>query len=174
MPSFTNGWVNVAHMCRKTLEARPLSHLNPYGCLLLYFHKSTKCERGERCGRSRRGGRAHGPSQCCRAHFWAGIERSDKGQGGHSNQTPSPQAAISINHAHKALQHRVCDARWEGVAGGRHTTLVIACPTYILSKSWLSHGSLSIPPPTRTSRPPTHVSLLTDQCQGLGQVGTNI
>jgi hypothetical protein len=162
MPIFTNGWVNVT--CRKTLEARPLSHPNPLCCLLLILPQKYRIWAQGRgvWTRVARGGSCE-PSQCCRAWFWAGDERSYEGEEGNSNQTPSPQAAISINHAHHA-----CSSMWRSLKrrdwGEAYHPLVIARPTYILKSPDLAMGPKHPLPCAPAVPPPTFPCSVTMKC----------
>jgi hypothetical protein len=110
------------HRCvEKNPEGSPIKSSKSFWLFIadIYFQKSTRSEREGAWTHAARG-RTQVPSQCCYAHFWAGDERSNEWEGGHSNQTPSPQAAISINHAHHTCSSVECvtliEKLWRGEA----------------------------------------------------------
>jgi hypothetical protein len=139
-------------MCRKNPGGSPIK--SPKSFWLFIANISTKVQNLSAGGGvdALRGGRDHGPSQCCQARFWAGDERSDKVDGGHSNQMPSPQAAISINHAHNVNSSIECVTLIEKAWGGGIPPFSLCVPHIslkVLTWPWVSKR----PPPPNACQP---------------------
>jgi hypothetical protein len=161
MPIFTSGWVNVARVCRKNPGGSPIKSSKSFWLFIADISTKVQdlCVWGVR-GRTRRGGHPWTQPVLSRALFSRRWEIW-RGGGGHSNQTPSPQAAISINHAHHVRSSIECvtlvEKAWWGGGIPPLSLHVSHISLKVLTRPWVPKH-----PPTRASHPPAHVSLQSD------------